>query len=134
MYAESSLMLKKLHHQKAGKPEKALNFISKLYGLEKKAKGLDAKSRHQLRQEEAKPILDEFKQWLDSQNVLPKGLLGKAITYTQNQWPKLLTYLEDGDISIDNNVTERDIRPFTTGRKIDVLNFGRRSKGECKLV
>ncbi|WP_458031924.1 IS66 family transposase, partial [Providencia stuartii] len=76
----------------------------------------DAKSRHQLRQEEAKPILDEFKQWLDSQNVLPKGLLGKAITYTQNQWPKLLTYLEDGDISIDNNVTERDIRPFTTGR------------------
>ncbi|MEX0395817.1 transposase, partial [Providencia rettgeri] len=61
--------------KKAGKPEKALNFISKLYGLEKKAKGLDAKSRHQLRQEEAKPILDEFKQWLDSQNVLPKGLL-----------------------------------------------------------
>ena len=24
---------------------------------------------------------------------------------------------ENGDISIDNNVTERDIRPFTTGRK-----------------
>lgn len=103
--------------KKAGKPEKALNFISKLYGVEKKAKGLDEKSRYQLRQQEAKPILDEFKQWLDSQNVLPKGLLGKAITYTQNQWPKLLTYLEDGDISIDNNVTERDIRPFTTGRK-----------------
>ncbi len=37
-----------------------------------------------------------------------------AIAYTA-QW--LLTYLEDGDISIDNNVTERDIRPFTTGRK-----------------
>ncbi|WP_140341603.1 IS66 family transposase, partial [Vibrio parahaemolyticus] len=35
--------------KKAGKPEKALNFISKLYGIEKKAKGLDAKSRHQLR-------------------------------------------------------------------------------------
>ncbi|MGD6737026.1 IS66 family transposase [Photobacterium leiognathi subsp. mandapamensis] len=25
--------------------------------------------------------------------------------------------LEDGDISIDNNITERDIRPFTTERK-----------------
>ncbi len=62
-------------------------------------------------------MLDEFKQWLDSQNVLPKGLLGKAISYTLNQWPKLLTYLEDRDISIDNNVTERDIRSFTTGRK-----------------
>ena len=63
------------------------------------------------------PILTEFKTWLEKQQVLPKGYLGKAITYTLNQWPKLLTYLEDGDISIDNNVTERDIRPFTTGRK-----------------
>ncbi len=104
--------------KKAGKPEKALNFISKVYGVEKKAKGLNAESRHKLRQKEAKPILDEFKQWLEDQNVLPKGLLGKAITYTKNQWAKLLTYLEDGDISIDNNVSERDIRPFTKGRKI----------------
>ncbi|GAD89183.1 putative transposase [Vibrio halioticoli NBRC 102217] len=103
--------------KKAGKAEKALNFIGKLYGIEKNAKELDAQSRYQLRQQEAKPILDEFKQWLDAQNVLPKGLLGKAISYTQNQWSKLLTYLEDGDISIENNVTERDIRPFTTGRK-----------------
>ncbi len=39
------------------------------------------------------------------------------MNYAINQWPKLLTYLDDGDISIDNNVTERDIRPVTTGRK-----------------
>ncbi|MBD1569770.1 IS66 family transposase [Aliivibrio sp. S10_S31] len=103
--------------KKAGKPEKALNFIAKLYGVEKKAKGLSANERQKIRKQEAEPILSEFKAWLDVQNVLPKGALGKAIAYTQKQWPKLLTYLEDGDISIDNNVTERDIRPFTTGRK-----------------
>lgn len=103
--------------KKAGKADVALSFIRKLYVVEKKAKALDAEARQQLRQQESKPILDEFKQWLDAQNVLPKGALGKAINYTQNQWPKLLTYLENGDISIDNNVTERDIRPFTTGRK-----------------
>ncbi len=39
------------------------------------------------------------------------------MNYAINQWPKLLTYLDDGDISIYNNVTEMDIRPFTTGRK-----------------
>jgi hypothetical protein len=50
-------------------------------------------------------------------HVLPKGALGQAITYAKSQSPKLLTYLEDGRISIDNNVTERDIRPFATGRK-----------------
>jgi transposase len=103
--------------KKAGKPEKALNFIAKLYGIEKQAKSLSARERQKIRKQEAEPVLNEFKEWLDAQNVLPKGTLGKAIAYTQNQWPKLLTYLESGEISIDNNVTERDIRPFTTGRK-----------------
>lgn len=103
--------------KKAGKPEKALSFIGKLYALERRAKNLSAEARQQLRMQESLPILNDFKQWLDSMQVLPKGALGKAITYAINQWPKLLTYLEDGHISIDNNVTERDIRPFTTGRK-----------------
>lgn len=102
---------------KAGKPEKALAFIGKLYGIERRAKTLSAEARQQLRMQESLPILNDFKQWLESQHVLPKGALGKAISYTQNQWTKLLTYLDDGNISIDNNVTERDIRPFTTGRK-----------------
>ena len=103
--------------KKAGKPEKALAFIAKLYGIEKRANALSPEARQQMRMQESLPILNDFKAWLDSLNVLPKGALGQAITYTKNQWPKLLTYLEDGHISIDNNVTERDIRPFTTGRK-----------------
>lgn len=103
--------------KKAGKPEKALSFICKLYAVERRAKNLSAEARQQLRMQESLPILNDFKPWLDSMHVLPKGALGKAITYAINQWSKLLTYLEDGHISIDNNVTERDIRPFTTGRK-----------------
>lgn len=72
---------------------------------------------------------------MEKQQVLPKGYLGKAITYALNQWPKLLTYLDDGDISIDNNVTERDIRPFTTGRKkLDVLNVSQRRACQCELI
>ena len=49
--------------------------------------------------------------------ILPKSTTEKAINYTLNQWPELLTSLKGGDISIDNNLTERDIRPFTTRRK-----------------
>ncbi len=103
--------------KKAGKPEKALTFIAKLYGIEKRGKALSAEARQQLRMQEGLPILNDFKAWLDSLSVLPKGALGQAITYTKNQWAKLLTYLEDGHININNNVTERDIRPFTTSRK-----------------
>ncbi|MGL5654859.1 MAG: IS66 family transposase [Vibrio sp.] len=103
--------------KKAGKAEKALTYIGKLYVIEQRAKSLSPEARQQLRMQESLPILNEFKAWLDDLNVLPKGELGKAITYAKNQWPKLLTYLKDGHISLDNNVTERDIRPFTTGRK-----------------
>ena len=119
MLAVNLPVLKKHHHQrKQANLKKRLNYIAKLYGIEKQAKGLSASERQALRKQQAQTVLCEFKEWLDAQNVLPKGLLGKAITYTQNQWPKLLTYLEDGNISIDNNVTDRDIRPFTKGRKI----------------
>lgn len=52
------------------------------------------------------PILDELKQWLDDKNnLLPKSPLGIVVSYLRNQWPKLLTYLDDGRISIDNNIT-----------------------------
>lgn len=47
----------------------------------------------------------------------PQSLTGKAISYTQKQWPKLLTYLADGRLEISNNRMERAIKPFATGRK-----------------
>lgn len=105
--------------KKAGKIENALKFIAKLYKIEKEGKSLSSEKRKILRQTKSIPILNEFHEWLvkAQATALPKSMIGKAINYTLNQWPKLLTYLEHGDISIDNNVTEREIRPFTTGRK-----------------
>jgi len=49
--------------------------------------------------------------------VPPQGLLGKAIRYTLKNWEHLIVYLERGDLEIDNNATERAIRPFAVGRK-----------------
>ncbi|MEZ0603096.1 transposase, partial [Paraburkholderia sp. IW21] len=71
------------------------------------------------RQTHSLPLLEAFKIWLDEQaaQVLPESLTGKAISYTRNQWVYLRRYVEDGHAPIDNNVLERDIRPFTTGRK-----------------
>ena len=37
--------------------------------------------------------------------------------YTLNEWPKLLVYLTDGRVPIDNNLVENAIRPFVVGRK-----------------
>lgn len=64
-------------------------------------------------------MLDALRLWLDEQapQVLPESLTGKAISYARNQWDYLRRYVDDGHAPIDNNVIERDIRPFTTGRK-----------------
>jgi transposase len=49
--------------------------------------------------------------------IIPKSKLGEAIQYSLNQWPKLTRYIEDGRLNIDNNRSERAIKPFVIGRK-----------------
>ena len=77
-----------------------------------------------MRQEQAKPILEDIKSNLDhyEDKVPPKSSLGKAITYALNQWPKMLNYLEDGRIKIDNNLVENAVRPLAVGRKNWLFN------------
>ena len=48
---------------------------------------------------------------------LVRTATGKALAYLLAQWPKLIRYLEDGRLPIDNNATERAIRPFVIGRR-----------------
>ena len=76
-------------------------------------------ARPRPRLEHSRAILDQIKPWLDAKatQVLPKGLLGKAIQYALGQWPLLTTFLDDGHIEIDNNKAENAIRPFVVGRK-----------------
>ena len=101
--------------------EEALEFIKRLYQIEKEArvKELSVPEICELRQQQAKPVLDEFKCWLDEKAPLtpPGGLLGKAIGYALNQWSRLIVYLQDGRLRPDNNLVENAIRPFVVGRK-----------------
>ncbi len=57
--------------------------------------------------------------WLDKSvnQVPPKSAIGKAIGYSLRQWPKLIRYIDYGDLNIDNNRAERAIKPFVIGRK-----------------
>ncbi len=108
-------------NKKTGSADKALAMIRNLYALEKKARQdkLGPEEIYEMRQKHAKPILEKFKAWLDKRKneVVPKGLLGKAVNYCLNQWCRLENYLKDGHAGIDNNVAENAIRPFVLGRK-----------------
>ncbi|MCP5005804.1 MAG: IS66 family transposase [Planctomycetes bacterium] len=104
---------------KVGKANWALNHIQKLYRIEKEIKKKTALEKHKIRQEKSLPLLDEFKRWLDksSEQVPPKSAVGKAISYSLKQWSKLVRYIDDGHLSIDNNRAERAVKPFVIGRK-----------------
>lgn len=53
---------------------------------------------------------------MTTQQVIESSPLGKAIKYTLGQWPKLIRYIDDGHLSIDNRA-ERAIKPLVIGRK-----------------
>jgi transposase len=108
-------------NKETGLAAEALRFYRKLYKVEKIARenNLSADARHELRQEQSKPVLDNFKIWLNHHltKTSEQAKIGKAIRYCLNHWTELNNYLKDGRIEIDNNLIENAIRPFALGRK-----------------
>ena len=64
-------------------------------------------------------LLNSLGDWLLDQKlrVLPKSPLGQAISYALANLQALCRYPEDGDLSIDNNLSERALRVQAVGRK-----------------
>ena len=61
----------------------------------------------------AKPILDELYEWMTSQQVIESSPQGKATKYRLGQWLKLIRYIDDGHLSIDNNRAERELNRWS---------------------
>ena len=99
--------------------EFALGLIQQIYAHERTAAEYTPDERKAYRKAHLRPLFEQFKDWLDAQNVYltPKSPIGKAFTYAQNQWPTLMTFFADGRLLIDNNHIENKIRPLALGRK-----------------
>ena len=106
-------------NKKRGKAHRGLSLIQALYRVEKCSRKLSPEDRYAQRQKQARPILDEIRVWLDKSlpQVPPGSTTGKALNYLHNEWDKLIAYLDDGRLEIDNNGAENAIRPFVIGRK-----------------
>jgi hypothetical protein len=101
---------------------KAVNFCDRIYHEEKQLEDLTATERYEQRLVKVKPLLDALFSWLDEQNVSGKGNLADAVRYARNEKKYLYTFLEDGNVPIDNNRAENAIRPFAVGRKNWLFN------------
>ena len=101
--------------------EHFLTEVQKLYAIERRAReaNLSVDKILSLRQQEALPLLEALKRWLQDNytQVLPKSKIGKAIAYSLPRWDRLSLYTTDGRLQLDNNNIENAMRPIALGRK-----------------
>lgn len=99
----------------------ALAEFQQLYAIEHnaKVKGLNAAQLKKERQENAAPILNRLRLWVESYRLqtTPSSPMGKAIGYFMNNWKRLTAYLGNGETLIDNNPVERAIRVSAIGKR-----------------
>lgn len=100
---------------------RALQKISEFYNADTELKELSSQERLQKRQEEIRPMVEEFFAWTKEQveqcTVPPKTKTGQGLNYLINQEAYLKVFLTDGDVPIDNSASERAIRTFCIGKK-----------------
>jgi len=111
--------------------KEGLDYCNRLFAIERELKDVTPEERYKERLKRNKPIVDEFLAYLKyyMPRVLPKSVLGVAIRYYLNQWDKLTAFLLDGRLEIDNNISERAIKPFVIGRKNWLFSNTRRGQG-----
>jgi transposase len=99
--------------------EQVLQWIQQIYLLEREIKDLSIESRQTYRKEHIGPILNAIRSYVEVEayKVTPKSNIGKAFTYTINQWSKIKKILDYGELLLDNNLIENKIRPLALGRK-----------------
>ena len=123
----------KLNHSEIAKH--ALDWIGKLYDIEREAKDLSENDRLIVRQTRSKPLLIDFKAWLLVQRTLlvKADVTAKAMDYTLRRWNALLVHVDDARVPVDNNAVENVIRPIALGRK-NWLFIGSQQAGERAAV
>lgn len=96
----------------------ALGAIRQLFLAERVVMAAPSENRLTLRKELCRPILDGLRTWVTQElpRTVPKQPMHAALQYLDNQWPRLLVFLDHAEIEAHNNATERDLRRPVKGR------------------
>lgn len=93
--------------------------IRRLFAIEEPIKGCSPAERLVVRQEKSVPVLQDLHGLLLSrkEKLLPKHPVAQAIGYVLNQWKPLNTFVADGAVDIDNNLSEQEMKRQALNRK-----------------
>lgn len=120
--------------------EQALKFFTALYDIEREVIALAPEERRQIRETRAKPITDRLYAWMQNQRrLVPEGsAIAKALDYSLKRWDALVRFLDNGNVPIDNNWIENQIRPVAIGRGnwlfVGSLRAGKRAAAIMSLI
>lgn len=106
----------------APEAQQALDLILDVYRVEHKAVELGVVRTQQharLRSSDSRAAMQRLHDWLVAQRGvdLPKGPMGKAVSYALANWDHLQVFLDDVQVPVDNNAAERALRIVALGRK-----------------
>lgn len=120
--------------------EQALASIGQLYEIEREVRGLDAEARCLIRQAKARPVAHALHEWmlLTRLKITDGTATARALDYSLKRWAALTRYLDDGQLPIDNNWIENQIRPIALGRSnwlfAGSLRAGKRAAAVMSLI
>jgi transposase len=118
----------------------ALEQIGRIYDIEREIKELNPDERQRIRQDKSKPLLDALHQWmiLNRQKIIDGSATAKALDYSLRRWGALTRFISNGQLPIDNNHIENQIRPIAIGRNnwlfAGSLRAGKRGAAIMSLI
>ena len=97
----------------------AVERVRALYAIERQCKDASVEERLKLRQQQSAPLLAQLRERLLTwkEQLLPKHPMAEAVNYALSQWTELNVFCSDGAVSIDNNVSEREMKRVVLNRK-----------------
>ena len=106
-------------HSSSAVATEAMQRWARIYLAEAAFSEMNQEERRQARQAVSMPLWEEFEVWLKLQRtqVLDGSKIAEAIDYSLNAWDSLTLHLDDGAVVIDNNLIERQIKPWKLGAK-----------------
>ena len=93
--------------------------IDRIFRTDSRFDGMGPEQRRKMREKKLRPLMESFGEWASSAigQAVPGLALHRALAYALKYWPYVMNVLEDGQLGLDNNISERAIKSFVIGRK-----------------
>ena len=120
--------------------QSALEQIARIYDIEREIKELPPDARQRIRQDKSKPLLDALYRWMivNRQQITHGSATATALDYSLRRWSALTRFVGNGQLPIDNNHIENQIRPIAIGRSnwlfAGSLRAGKRGAAIMSLI